>query len=270
MSNVNARIRQQDATELAHGYSKTMRMVEILSIVLFFAGEAYIAWRVLPHLSAHPWLIGVAAFVGYLGADFVSGLVHWMADTWGSTKMPIIGPALLRPFREHHVDPKAITRHDFIETNGNNCMVSLSVILIGVFLPLESPWALGFTVFIASMVWFVMLTNQFHKWAHLDEQDTPPLIAFLQKSRLILSRPHHQIHHTPPYHSYYCITTGWLNWPLHVTRFYRGLERAITATTGLLPRADDIGEEAAAALVAQELGGTEPAAATKIASSTAP
>ncbi|MBC71162.1 MAG: hypothetical protein CMH47_02545, partial [Muricauda sp.] len=55
-------------------------------------------------------------------------------------------------------------------------------------------------------------TNQFHKWAHSEE--VPGFGRWLQRMHIILPPDHHQIHHTWPHHTYFCITTGWLKWPL--------------------------------------------------------
>ncbi|MGH9352273.1 MAG: fatty acid desaturase CarF family protein, partial [Terriglobia bacterium] len=69
--------------------------------------------------SPAAWALTVAAAVlGYVLADFVSGCVHWMADRLGTAATPLLGRTFIQPFREHHADPKAITRHGFIETNG--------------------------------------------------------------------------------------------------------------------------------------------------------
>jgi ubiquitin-conjugating enzyme E2 variant len=71
------------------------------------------------------------------------------------------------------------------------------------------------------------------------------VLKVLQKLHLVLPPGHHQIHHTAPFDTYYCITTGWLNWPLAKIGFYRHMERLITALFGLIPRKDDIGLDAA-------------------------
>ena len=64
----------------------------------------------------------------------------------------------------------------------------------------------------------ILLTNQFHKWSHLE--DPPAWVALLQRTRLILSPVQHEVHHTPPFDRYYCITTGWMNPPLDWIGFF--------------------------------------------------
>jgi TMEM189-like protein len=236
-------LRQQDATALAQGYSPAIRAMEIASIVSFVGLEAALVWRLWGGAHTGPWLLLSALLLGYLAADFVSGFVHWMGDTWGSTDMPVLGKAFIRPFREHHVDEKAITRHDFVETNGNNCLVSIPVAILAVLLPHSSPGQVFVSAFLGAMIFWVMATNQFHKWSHMDHP--PALIGFLQRVHLILPPDHHRIHHTAPFNKYYCITVGWMNKPLMMIGFFPTLERLITRVTGLIPRKDDIGTEAA-------------------------
>ena len=69
------------------------------------------------------------------------------------------------------------------------------------------------------------LTNQFHKWAHMDSP--PAFVGWLQAWGVILSREHHDIHHESPYDTYYCITTGFWNPLLDHTRFFERVERLI-------------------------------------------
>jgi ubiquitin-conjugating enzyme E2 variant len=247
---VTNKVRQQDAQELAQGYSRGIRAMEIGAIVSFVSLEAALVYRLWGNAYVGPWLVLSALLLGYLAADFVSGFVHWMGDTWGSTDMPVLGKAFIRPFREHHVDEKAITRHDFVETNGNNCLVSLPVAILALVMPHGNPGWVFASASLGAMIFWVMATNQFHKWSH--EEEPPALVGFLQRVHLVLPPAHHQIHHTAPYNKYYCITVGWLNKPLTLIHFFPLAERLITWVTGALPRQDDIGTEAAQALVAVE------------------
>lgn len=230
----------RDAHDLAE-YPPFQRAVEIFSIGAFtvLAGvTALRLWRAAE--GADYWLLAATVPLGYLCADFFSGLVHWGFDTWGSIHTPIAGKNWIRPFREHHVDPKAITRHDFVETNGNNCLVSLPALLLTASLPYTADgwFAMAFGGTMLFNCIGVLGTNQFHKWAHTDEP--PRLVRWLQDRHLILPTAHHDIHHRAPYETHYCITTGWLNPILRATGFFRHLERAITALTGAKPREDDL------------------------------
>lgn len=73
--------------------------------------------------------------------------------------------AFLRPFREHHIDPTSITRHDFIETNGDNFMVALPILaaLAYNFLAknpaeIQQDYPISAYLFLCSI--FVAMTNQ--------------------------------------------------------------------------------------------------------------
>jgi hypothetical protein len=247
----------RDVASYRDGYTWKVRALEVASITTYGVMMIALAWRLWPLGRAQPWLMLCALLTGFLAADFVSGFVHWSADTWGSTTMPLIGNALIRPFREHHVDQKEITRHDFIETNGNNCLISIPTIAICLWLPIHHWLGLFTSAALGSMVLWVMATNQFHKWSHLDEPSG--VIAWLQRMHLILPPDHHAIHHTAPHTDYYCITVGWLNPILKWTRFFRISERIVTAVSGLIPREDELGVDAAVRLV-EETEAVEPAA----------
>jgi len=242
------RIKAHDATKLEDGYSKGHRLYEIIGILLAVTCATLLALRMAKCPSLSGWWTPLAALVGLLFADWVSGFVHWMFDTWGSVDTPVVGKLAIRTFRHHHTDAKAITRHDFIETNGHNISLTLICTVSGLVFVIPNPQEADlYDVFLVQcLLWgsfFTCLTSQIHKWAHMDRP--PRFVALLQRARLVLHPDHHDGHHTAPYARNYCITVGWMNGPLRAIRYFETLEWIITAVTGAIPREDDIGKEAA-------------------------
>lgn len=193
-----------------------------------------LSWQQLSETEVG-WLLIPGALLGLVFGDFVTGLVHWAADTYGEESTPVIGRSLVKPFRVHHVRPLEICEHGVVETVGNTCILAAPLLILFVVINAfgETSAATTFTIFIAAVtVGVTVATNQFHKWAH---QDLPPrIVRLLQRARIILSPEHHRTHHTAPFESSYAITNGWLNPLLNRTHFFRRLEGALR-TFGIKP-----------------------------------
>ncbi|WP_168210706.1 fatty acid desaturase CarF family protein [Persicimonas caeni] len=218
------------ASSAHYEYSPSHRFLEILAIAAAIALMVVMSWRLLAALASTASLLSWACalgagLVGYVAADFVSGMVHWLADRFGTPDTPVLGEAFIRPFREHHDFPKRITHHDFVEVNGNNSLVLLLVLAPAAWMlpaQLDAAW-LAFGSFFVSFPLAIFMTNQFHKWAHMDE--VPAVVAWMQRRGLILSPRAHDRHHTAPFETDYCITSGWLNPLLERFQLFARCER---------------------------------------------
>lgn len=166
--------------------------------------------------------------LGLLGADLTSGLVHWACDTFFDEDTPVIGRALIEPFRQHHRDPLEMTRKGFLRVSRAN----LFIMSFG----LAVTWWRedGLTgdchSLLAHAGWFwyacaVSVTNQLHMWAHAERVPRP--VHRLQALHLVVSPSHHVRHHRLPFRRAYCVTTGWLNPLLDTFGVFSGLERAL-------------------------------------------
>lgn len=183
------------------------------------------------------WWAPALVLAAMLLADFTSGIVHWSADTWGSESMPVLGRRFLRPFRVHHVNPDDFLRRNFIDTNGDVAMIIIPVLLSAFLIRLDTGLGPMAALFLGAFSACALPTNQVHQWAHMNEP--PSLVRWLQRGGLLLSYEQHQMHHTAPYVTNYCIANGWCNRTLTALAFFPGLERNICRLTGFTPRSDD-------------------------------
>jgi ubiquitin-conjugating enzyme E2 variant len=170
--------------------------------------------------------IAAGLLVGYLGADLLSGSVHWFCDTFFSEDTPIIGRTVIWPFRDHHRHPTAITGYRLLEQDGTSYFVLIPPLVTAIAAgpPEGSALALATHAALCGFALGAYGTNLFHKWAHSDA--VPPLVGWLQRRRLILSPEAHLVHHRT-YTGGYCVTSGWLNRGLDAVDFFGRAERLV-------------------------------------------
>jgi plasmanylethanolamine desaturase len=235
LSALDDTLKQNEAQAHKYDYPVAHRVLEICAIAGLPVLLAFMVAKASQGLDftglslIASWMTVV--ILGYLASDFISGFVHFLGDTYGDENAKFFGPSFIKPFRVHHTDPQEICRHDFIELNGNNCLVCIPVGVFAYWIvpAATSQWAALVLLVIASMLFWVFMTNQFHKWAH--DTQPPRVVAVLQRVGLVLSPQHHAIHHRAPYDRYYCITVGWMNPLLLRLRFFEGVKRSVTWVT---------------------------------------
>lgn len=223
---------------LAQGYSGIVEnstpahaFLEHSTSILFpvlFVPNVYFSFERLHELELL-WLAALAVPLALVLGDFVGGLVHWGADTYFSEDTPVVGPALIKPFRQHHLFPRDICTHKLVSIVGNVCILAVPILALCLYLLWVSQHGLlAFAILCtALMAAATVATNVFHKWAH--EERPSAGVRWLQRMRLVLEPRHHQIHHTEPFEMHYCITNGWLNPLLNKVGFFRKLEGILSS-----------------------------------------
>jgi len=186
-------------------------------------GGRLVAVLLIP--AALPLLTG-GLLLGYAAADLLSGTVHWFCDTFFAENTPLIGH-VIRPFRDHHRHPAAITRYHILEQDSSNYFILIPPLWAAWWLHGPDP-ASALAVFGHAALWALALgalgTNLFHKWAHAERVPFP--VRWLQGHRLILSPSAHLVHHRA-YTGGYCVTSGWMNALLDRVHFFGGVERLV-------------------------------------------
>jgi hypothetical protein len=207
-----------------------IQAIEAISLLGFVLCWGLVAARVATSTPSERllWMVPVALVAGYAAADFVSGAVHWFADTYLDAGTPILGPLLIGPFREHHADPHAITRHGLLELLGNNALATLPV--AGVLLAFGAPslglFAQAAHTFLTALALALLATNALHRWAHMAEP--PRSVSWLQRRLLVLSKEAHARHHLAAHDRSYCVTSGWLNPVLDRFCFFARIEALVS------------------------------------------
>ena len=189
------------------------------------------------HQSPLQLLIEALACVA--AADLVTGAVHWLEDTYGSETWPLVGPAIIAPNRLHHEQPRAFIARSWWSSSQQS-VIAGGIVAAGLFVAGWLSWQAVLFLVVA------VNANEIHKWAHRTRAENGRLITALQRAGLVQSRAHHGGHHGGARDTRYCVVTPWLNPVLDRAGFWRGVERAIAAVSGVAPRLDEAARRARA------------------------
>lgn len=160
-------------------------------------------------------------------ADFITGLVHWIEDTYGVKTWPWpLLTAVVLPNIDHHKNPTFIaTMSTLISRNWQTVVPLVGVSLIFLYFGI---WQVALILTLSSF------GNEVHAWNHRRKNSFP--IDFLQDAAIIQTPQQHARHHKPPYDRYYCTLTNITNAVLERIHFWKGLEYILRVGLNIHPK----------------------------------
>jgi palmitoyl-[glycerolipid] 3-(E)-desaturase len=183
------------------GYSKAFTY-------LMVAGMGWSVWCLVKSPPSL-WVAGCLFLFCLVVTDLISGLLHVVLDNPRSLALaPIRG--LAEGFQRHHQNPAKIYEMPLYE-HLYVMHMPLTFLFVAM-LPFNDS---GMYVVFLSMVAGLHLMQMAHLWAHLPLERVPRLVRRLQWGRVLLRKPQHDLHHTPPFDKDFCIMTGICNRPLN-------------------------------------------------------
>jgi hypothetical protein len=188
------------------------------------------------------WPLALLAFaIGTFVADFISGLLHWMFDTWFSEKTTPVR-RMVTLVREHHVYPERIFNYSLWHDAG---MLSWFALLISAplfalaILPASTVTSVRYALAVVGVTTSleIVFMLEFHKCGH--RVDRGRVVRTLQRLYLLLSPEHHLGHHSGGHESNYCLINGLADRTLGRLGAFRALEYVVSSLTGATPRESD-------------------------------
>ncbi len=166
-------------------------------------------------------MVQISIFIlsAVVAADLLTGIVHWLEDTYGNpnTKFLGIGKHIVIPNLVHHIKPRELTNGNWFSRIWTSMVFLLILLLVLVSLGMANSF-IYLTFAIA--IW----GNEIHCWSHRTPKENGKIITFLQRCYIIQSPKQHAKHHFSPYASNFCAITPYVNPILEVIHFWRILE----------------------------------------------
>jgi len=170
--------------------------------------------------------------IGYILADLVTGIFHWVEDSYLDycIDVPIISD-IAKDNELHHYFPRTILSYSYLENMYVTFPLTIIFLLI---LYLLNKSLFKYVYLIASFAFFSITSNLIHRLSHMRECENLRVITFLQNLGILSSHKTHQVHHLES-KSKYCPISEYNNYILDYIQFWRALEHIIFIVTGIQP-----------------------------------